>query len=187
MGTAKVTHCAQCHLGAGGLFVSLDIDNAFISIYRKDLLGCLPRDLPGLGFIERVYQVATPVYHRSGVSAEMDRGVIQGCPLSAALFNYALTVLVITPTRGACAVPAPCVPPEQGVVPEVQMHGTQMTDRWQGWTQDGSHSTSTRCMLSSGVWVSRCRQRNRRPCCPGRARNSPCNGHPSHFRGRLGG
>ncbi len=95
--------------------MSLDVRNAFNSLSRELILACLPDDLPGRSLIAALYdtrglQAVTP---GGDAVIPCDRGVIQGCPLAAALFAYTLMAGPVAMALADCAPgerPAPLPP-----------------------------------------------------------------------------
>ena len=75
--------------------MSLDLRNAFNEVSRGFVLAALPADAIGGTLARSLYSTDTPVMIRTPggrVTLECTRGVVQGCPLAAALFAYAIAV-----------------------------------------------------------------------------------------------
>jgi hypothetical protein len=90
-GTQRAARRVRSLADAGYAILSVDIVNAFNEILRATILQSLPLDAPGRALALALYG-GTSTMRMSGRSGTIDctRGVVQGCPLAAALFGHAL-------------------------------------------------------------------------------------------------
>jgi hypothetical protein len=97
-GTQRAATRVRALVEEGYTVLSVDVENAFNTITRAEILRMLPVDAPGRALVLALYGSAPnarpPMMHmplRPDCPIACTRGVIQGCPLAALLFANALT------------------------------------------------------------------------------------------------
>ena len=106
---------------AGRHVLSVDLSNAFNCISRRYLVGAIPPSAAGRSLVVALYGGPTTMRTPGGrIELPCTRGVIQGCPLAAALFAYAVAVGPIRTARadageGTVATAGPARATGQGV------------------------------------------------------------------------
>lgn len=141
-GAARAVIAVRRAVRSGAHVLSVDLRNAFNSVNRAEVLRHVPSDAPARRLIWTLYGGPVRMLAPGAAPVTCSRGVVQGCPLAAALFANAITLGPIAAARAAMA--ATDSPSAAAAAPSAvdsgESVGAAVTDVW--YADDG-HVLST--------------------------------------------